>query len=1432
MFSSAWSVVSTCCIRRHWSHRWRLDGKAELGAEYAETDDGTPTSPVEELLHFLPSFSPATLSPPSIPLPVALVVSRRLFPLARSQPSPLSGSDPIFQLLCDPSAPPLLTALRFLFVAAAAGGRVRPAYYDRSGREHLYLLPFFEGEGEEPVYLCVCNTSESCAASRLASSASLVSVSATGSANEERSASHGRILKHRRSQSCFFVASESPATGEHGVSGSGERSKAHKIIPTSSAHSLDENVAEVPLGNAEGEGEATERGGDSGNFRGSRSRVTEDPCCAIESERTLEKPFSPQASTIPGLSLSHSGTDQFFGPPCPTCGGLRLRKEAWEQLLSAAVYTVGVPLQLATSVFEHTREARRTQSQQSMSWSRSSSSSLRRSVKKRQRHVALRLLEVLSAAARAAGREVEAAAARAAASSPASFCVIGAFSDKWFSKSFQVKEVLILPPAAALSIAETRRCAGLFGITGDAFGLRSEAATTIHSAADALAADLALASASGPVHAEGLLHGEGLAGVPGSCGPHPDLPALHRNLAAMSRALDELQRRLPCQFVNQEQAFVCRARGVCLGGIVAGVGPEAQQASDVVALKILQDLLVRLHVAPPQTDTVQSKPSILRRLTADRLQQILLDSMRGVAASLERPPAFAPPQRTSSSSLAPSLLPLVSLSFSKPLSWETLSAPTGDASGSARTFAEEQTGGKDGSPPRPPFNNSTSGCAASICVVHEASKRLLVCQVGDVTAVLARPACKKTHAQTRPSKMGEGTRSATQRASSTEGGRRGRGRNAHRERGKEIHDRSAHNDGSRIKDDLSGSSPRGRAVEKTDRMSAVSFSKRESKCRSKSVASQTGSPDFFGLLGYCSEMDRDVLNAGFSFEAVVLTREHTLREEEERKRIINAGIVPLGHISEGAYPFSSGVDGAGCRHVPALDSSHLLGSSVEGSEEKETGAGEERGSFSALGKREWRSRLREGRANEAGNRASEAKDAQLHHQLPHQCLLSEGPACLFLCPDTDCPPLRCTRLLGMVAAQPFGVCSTPDVTSVNISNVSSFGFVVVASAVIWDLLEPQEAVDLVAYELRRQHIEALRIAHARRRRIARQHQAFLRLARRNLHVLQDSALRSLDDRNQETACWAGSFFAMPRDVLRRLFSFTIDPSARALLRSRSGEFLRMGLSSRLCSGQGGGREESSLAALPQETDDGRRPRRGRSVSAGTVREAQQWQGQPLVSDGRLRSAGVPSGQNRFPSRDAERVGSPRRKETNEGRGYPAARVRAQSPQLSSSRFALSRTFTSGSVGAPRRSVSQEDSLLREVRQRVDSAAEAAMCDVGTARAIAGLFSETGEGDESEGAEPFPVGLDFQAAATLVVQQFMEAWQLRREGISMPDATVLVIPFRGPSRGPPDPPAGERDSDQNRRDARRTREKTPETRSRGSEEEMVTRYLSATRKRET
>ncbi|KEP66772.1 UNVERIFIED_CONTAM: protein phosphatase 2C domain-containing protein [Hammondia hammondi] len=1406
MFSSAWSVVSTCCLRRHGSHRWRLDGKAELGAEYAETDDGTPTSPVEELLHFLPMCFPATLSPPSIPLPVALVVSRRLFPLGRSQPSPLSGSDPIFQLLCDPSAPPLLTALRFLFVAAAAGGRVRPAYYDRSGREHLYLLPYFEGEGEEPVYLCVCNTSERCVASRLASSASLASVSATGSANEERSASKGRILKHRLSQSCLIGASERPATAKHGVSGDGERCKAHKAIPTSSAPSLDENVAEVLAGSAEGESEAAERGRDSCDFRGSRSRVTEDTFCAIESERNLEKPLSPQASTIPGLSLPHSGTDHFFDPPCPTCGGLRLRKEAWEQLLSAAAYKARVPLEPATSLFEHTTEARRTQSQQSMSWSRSSSSSLRRSVTKRQRHVALRLLKVLSAAARAAGREVEAAAARAAASSPASFCVIGAFSDKWFSRSFQVKEVLILPPAAALSIAQTRRCAGLFGITGDAFGLRSEAATTVHSAADALAADLALASAGGPAHPEGLPHGDGLAGVPGGCGPHPDFSVLHRNLAAMSRALDELQGRLPCQFVNQEQAFVCRARGISLGGIVAGVGPEAQQASDVLALKILQDLLVRLHVAPPQTRTVQSKPSILRQLTADRLQQILLDCMRGVAASLERPPAFAPPQRTSSSSLAPSLLPLVSLSFSKALSWETLSAPTGDASGSARNLAEAQTGGKGGSPPWPSFNTSTSGCAASICLVHEASKRLLVCQVGDVTAVLARPACKKTHAEKRPSTRAEGTGSGKERASSTEAGRSARGRNTRRERRKEIHDRSTHNDGSRRKDDLSGSSRRGRSIEKTDRMPAVSFSKRGSICRSKSVTSQTASTDFFGLLGYCSEMDRGVLNAGFSFEAVVLTRQHTLREEKECKRVINAGIVPLGRICEGASPFSSGGSGAGSRHVPPLDASHLPGSSVDGSEAKGTDAGGERSSCSALGKREWQSRGREGRADEAGNRTSEAKDAQLHHQLPHQCLLSEGPACLFLCPDTECPPLRCTRLLGMVAAQPFGVCSTPDVTSVNISNVSSFGFVVVASAVIWDLLEPQEAVDLVAHELRRQHIEALRIAHARRRRIARQQQTFLRLARRNLHFLQDSALRSLDERKQETACWAGSSFSPPRDASRRFFSFTIDPSGRTPLRSRSGEFPRLDLPSRLCSGQGGGRGELSHAALRQETDDGRRPRRDRSVSAGTVREAEQWQGQPLFSDGRFRSAGVPSGQNRFPSRDAERVGSPRRKETNEGKGNPAARVRAQSPQLSSSRFALSRTFTSGSVGPLRRSVSQEDSLLREVRERVDLAAEAAMCDVGTARAIAGLFSETGEGDESEGTEPFPVGLDFQAAATLVVQQFMEAWQLHREGISMPDATVLVIPFRGPSRGPPDPPAGARDSDRSHGGARGTTEK--------------------------
>nr|CEL67859.1 TPA: protein phosphatase 2C domain-containing protein [Neospora caninum Liverpool] len=1413
MLSSAWNIVSSCCFRRDWSQRWRQEGKPELGAEFEHTDDGEPTSPVEALLSLLPPFLPLALCKPSLPLPVEVVVSRRLFPLARSQPSPLSGSDAVFQLLCDSSAPPLLTALHFMFVAAAAGGRVRSAYYDRSGTE-LFLLPFFEDEGEEPVYLCVCDGWGTLGAG------SLLSCGEDGSAPAERDL--GRHLQ-RRTRSCLFGASDGNASGENLVlKGTPKPDTQRNHVSTTSSHDdAVENGTEASGDSAEGHGLAPEAPGAWPPIRERRTWVGHETGLAFEKEKGQQNPLSPQASAYPELSpVFRSGAAPFFGPPCPTCGGLSLRREAWEQILAAAAHHVGFPPQTATRLFEHVAEDMRNQFP-SLSFSRSTSSSFRRSVKKEQHQLALRLLSVLASAARAAGAEVAAAAAQAAASSPANFCVIGAFSDKWLPRSFQVKEVVILPPSASLSIVQTRRSAGLFGITGDAFGLRNETTTTVRSAADALAADLALAD-GGPARGPSP-------GLPAGFSPLTDFPSVQRSLATMQRALDELQGMLPCQFVNQEQAFVCRARGVALGGLVAGVGPEAQKASDVVALQILQDLLVRLHVAPPHGLLTPSKPSILRQLTPDRLQQILLDCMRGVAAGLERPRAFACPP-PAASSLAPGLLPLVSVPFSKALSWTALAAPTADVSGPilpsamAKPARGEMPGRGSLNTAGAAFNSSTSGCAACVCVVHEASRRLLVCQVGDVTAVLARPTFVKTQAlqeihrgegkeqdgdratasSERPRRKDRKGRSTDEdRFSPPEGTPRQRGASGQTHGGK-----SSGDEGARGEDAAKMSRSRGRSTGKTNRPSAVSFVENgTSRCRSKSpLRSPAGAEsDFFGLPGYCSAMDRETITTGFSFEAVVLTREHTLREAKECKRVINAGAVPLGHV-EGASPSVPRGAENGARLDPPGASALVPDSTLEGSEEEADAGG--RNPPSPLATREWSGgrdrRTSRGGTQNAGNPSLESKTRQLQHQLPHRRFLSEGPAALFLCPDTACPPLRCTRLLGMMAAQQYGVCSTPDVTSVNISKVSSFGFVLIASSVIWDLLEPQEAVDLVGHELRRQHVEALRSAHERRRRIRRQQHIFLRLARRNLHFSQEASLRLLDEREEtkDKSRW-GSSTSLSRGALRRALSSSVaELSAGGLYRSLNSQRAAPAVPSRQVSESG---EFSSVP--PRQVDEDGRRARDRSDNEGGERALPQPQLESQRSGERFSSGGPTSGQNTFLSEEAARGASSRASGTDGGKGDEAAReYLADSPELSFAHSSLRGSFASGRTGTLRRCLTREDSVLREVRGRVDAAAEASRRTAGAARVTAGLFREEGEVDESR-AETFPIGLDFQAAATLVVQQFMEAWQVRREGLSMPDATVLVIPFQGPSRGSAARTWQETDSGRNRGEAQGTKKRT-------------------------
>lgn len=63
-----------------------------------------------------------------------------------------------------------------------------------------------------------------------------------------------------------------------------------------------------------------------------------------------------------------------------------------------------------------------------------------------------------------------------------------------------------------------------------------------------------------------------------------------------------------------------------------------------------------------------------------------------------------------------------------------------------------------------------------------------------------------------------------------------------------------------------------------------------------------------------------------------------------------------------------------------------------------------------------------------------------------------------------------------------------------------------------------------------------------------------------------------------------------------------------------------------------------------------------------------------------------------------------------------------------------------------------------------------------------LFTSPPPYSEYQKRQRWSVGFDFQAASTLVLEQFMEEWQLHREGLSMPDVTVLVMPYKLNEKG--------------------------------------------------
>ncbi|PFH35680.1 protein phosphatase 2C domain-containing protein [Besnoitia besnoiti] len=1387
MLSSAWTIVSSCCLRRECTPHSRLGGRAGLGAEFDAADDRCPTSPVEQLVHLLPPLAPSVLPEPSIPLPVAVALPRKHLPFSSSEPSPLSGADAVVQLLCDPSAPPLLTALRFILVAAAAGGRVRPAYYDASGAVHPYLLPFFEGEGDEPLFLCVCRQPEAAERSGDPAARSYeLSVHAPSSDAPALLSAAGRgLLQHLSSCRRAFPG----PTNSSGAFSEGElvngASKTDLETAFKAIHSISgredtvekfpeplRRSGESPFASGSGDFDAPFRsrvGGRQDEFRSAPRRSHSGDLSRSRLSRAPTSGYCDWPSFRPAAP-------PFFGRPCPACGGLSLSPEAWRQFLAAAAHEQGLPPRSADVLFARVvRDLQKQFARQGTASSASSVSTLHRWTRREQRNLSLLLLAALASAAEAAGAEVELAAARAAALSPSTFCVMGAFSDKWLPKSFQVKEVLVLPPASSLTMVQTRRGAGLLGVTGDAFGLRNEAAATVRAAAETLAAELA----------DGDLGSR--SGLPAS--PQTESRSLQRRLATMYRALDELHALLPCQFVNQEQAFVCQTRGVSLGGLVVGVGPDAQKASDVVALHILRDLLTRVYAGMPPARSAKARSSALSQPAPDRLERLLLDCMQGVAASLDRPPAVAASAPVSSSSSG--LLPLVTFPFSKAAAWTGEWPTSPSARGRRKAGGGEPTAADSSSP----FNATTSGCAACVCLVHDLAKRLLVCHVGDVTAILARPL------PAGPTRGPAGKRDKTRKAEGREATERGAafgeasrwntndGGGGAAPAGPEasgVRPAGAEGPGDRMtrgeEDGRRHDAGRdGRACQAeggggTDRLSARSAAKagRETETPSIKMPHADTEPHFFGLVAHNCEPDRGAVLAGFAFEAIVLTREHTLRAGKERKRVINAGAVALGHVSGTE---SSSSRSATSKHVTPPRSPPQLPLP-----ESESPVG---GEADAAGGSCFASRLADGgegpgssRDLASGNPLAQgsARRPRLHQQqLPHQRFLSEGPPSLFLCPDTSCPPLRCTRLLGMTAAQQYGVCSTPDVASVDISKISSFGFVLVASSVIWDLLDPQDAVDRVARELRRQHVEELRLARERHLRVVRQQHRFLRLARRSLQHHQTSATHSLHEMREaeDDARWTAS---------------------EAAAKPGSASFLRRDSETE---GRSRRREAFEWARLKGDAEEGETEESG-SEEEGDRDEVTSL---PDASDEDASSSAISSAGKPHPDSTTQRGRSLRAG----GRDHEGEKASPElhAPSLSRSSFSASSRFptlSSTRAATIRHGFTREDSVLCEVRGRVDAAAEASLMGVDAARATAGLFSEKRAGRERCEATGFPVGLDFQAAATLVVQQFMEEWQLQREGLSMPDATVVIIPFRAPSPAAKDSPRRRGTSYPNREEA--------------------------------
>ncbi|KAL8439923.1 hypothetical protein Efla_004848 [Eimeria flavescens] len=162
-----------------------------------------------------------------------------------------------------------------------------------------------------------------------------------------------------------------------------------------------------------------------------------------------------------------------------------------------------------------------------------------------------------------------------------------------------------------------------------------------------------------------------------------------------------------------------------------------------------------------------------------------------------------------------------------------------------------------------------------------------------------------------------------------------------------------------------------------------------------------------------TELDSCLLS--HSYDCVVLTRNHSTSDREERKRVQGAGVFMAGPPSLSARYESRGF---GTQQRQAYE---RLPEAING--------------------KRW----------------------------------DDGPP--FFCPCLLTPPLTATRSLGLCGGQQFGLSATPDIASVTLDPTLGFCFLLVATSSLWKVFSPQEVVDVVVAELwrqQRQHNELQR----------------------------------------------------------------------------------------------------------------------------------------------------------------------------------------------------------------------------------------------------------------------------------------------------------------------------------------------------------------------